>query len=723
MFELYGKVKNVRLSRYADDKKSRKLAFIEMSSETEADAAMKAFDGLVVEGQPLSLEITSGNGKDSKTSKTTLLFPHLSSDVVDKIQLDDVAEFSVSDQNHADMLTELILSMIDQPNQTIAELHSPLTRPNNNDNTVTATSRFVFTDGCACAGGNVISFAKSPSISVVHAVEYDESRFHMLVNNISLLGGKPYSVKSDLIHSDDTLSSLLPRLISEDNSTSPTTLPVVSLLDNAPVVCYLGSYVEFINILKQDVLFFDPPWGGVNYKKEESLKMYLGSTEISDLLIECRNAAPETRCLVLKSPNNFDDANMLNTIGDPTKYPAYTQIYSQYIALRDSIDTQQRKARQSRKQVERQIPVESSLPSLAQDENETVCCVSKTALEYRAEEKQLQLARERLHVRFLICLRALIPIVSRFRSGMLTYYIALYEDRFFMNILNEFAPHIFAKFAPKSIELRYPITHSSFLTYTNDEFCRALIEYLKWDANLTSATENQSGISHKASHIALPQDENAEEIDNLKSWDEAFALSGSPLGQPDSRDLSFIAFVKQHLRQAEESISGLALQAHNMHSAKEVKLLSISRSPFAPAFLAEVDLLGSTFSRLYFELFGTVPEGLKVKNEERKQAFKAALSSSPQKFSDFNMWKVVISQNKAMTLSDFKRLYCRQNTVEPPRKRSDRDRSKSPGKYRSRKSRSTSRSPSSGRDLSQYVIKKAKTREKRSMSRDRDENY
>jgi hypothetical protein len=51
---------------------------------------------------------------------------------------------------------------------------------------VAAAARATMTDGTACVGGNVVSFAKA--FKHVHAVEIDRTRFDMLARNVGVLG-------------------------------------------------------------------------------------------------------------------------------------------------------------------------------------------------------------------------------------------------------------------------------------------------------------------------------------------------------------------------------------------------------------------------------------------------------------------------------------------------------------------------------------------------------
>jgi hypothetical protein len=95
------------------------------------------------------------------------------------------------------------------------------------------------TDATANIGGNTISFASS--FNSVNAVEIDPLTCQVLTNNINVFG-----------------------------------------LKNVKVYC--ADYLSIMNKLSQDVIFFDPPWGGVGYKESKSLDLYLGVTPKPDIL-------------------------------------------------------------------------------------------------------------------------------------------------------------------------------------------------------------------------------------------------------------------------------------------------------------------------------------------------------------------------------------------------------------------------------------------------------
>lgn len=122
------------------------------------------------------------------------------------------------------------------------------------------SENITITDGTANVGGNVISFAKY--FKVVNAIELDKVNFKALKNNI-----KVYDFKNVNLFNDDS--------------------------------------TKIIFNMKQDVLFLDPPWGGVDYKQKESLDLFLNNKNISYWCNEVFKLT-ETKLIVLKVPNNFN---------------------------------------------------------------------------------------------------------------------------------------------------------------------------------------------------------------------------------------------------------------------------------------------------------------------------------------------------------------------------------------------------------------------------------
>src|SRR5205823_4156611 len=69
------------------------------------------------------------------------------------------------------------------------------------------------------------------------------------------------------------------------------------------VKLYNGDTTELLEKLTQDVIYIDAPWGGIFYKDEASLKLYLSNLELSDIYNKYKNNA---KLFVFKVPLNYD---------------------------------------------------------------------------------------------------------------------------------------------------------------------------------------------------------------------------------------------------------------------------------------------------------------------------------------------------------------------------------------------------------------------------------
>lgn len=119
--------------------------------------------------------------------------------------------------------------------------------------------KLVVTDATACVGGNVISFCKYGF--EVNAVEIDINRYKMLKNNISEYGFE------------------------------------VNMMND--------NYLNIFDKLKQDVIYVDPPWGGINYKEHEDVTLTLGNVTIEKLCNDI-NDKKLAKLTVLKLPFNYN---------------------------------------------------------------------------------------------------------------------------------------------------------------------------------------------------------------------------------------------------------------------------------------------------------------------------------------------------------------------------------------------------------------------------------
>ena len=131
------------------------------------------------------------------------------------------------------------------------------------------------TDLTACVGGNVISFARV--FRAVNAVEIDAVRFDLLRHNVHEILG-----------------------------------------EGRNIVFRHGDAIEQVALLRQDIIFMDPPWGGTDYMKcSGSLKMYLSGRNIGEL---CENLfRNHARYIAVKVPVNFDVEDFRRLVSAPVE--------------------------------------------------------------------------------------------------------------------------------------------------------------------------------------------------------------------------------------------------------------------------------------------------------------------------------------------------------------------------------------------------------------------
>ena len=128
------------------------------------------------------------------------------------------------------------------------------------------------TDATACIGGNSISFCKY--FSHVNMIEINKKRVKMLRHNVSAC----YKHKT----------------FGKDMKAT-----------------YKISNGDYLNVLhenkdiQKDIIFFDPPWGGLDYKKHNKLMPEINNDTITDIVHKmCEDI--HFKFVVLKLPVNFD---------------------------------------------------------------------------------------------------------------------------------------------------------------------------------------------------------------------------------------------------------------------------------------------------------------------------------------------------------------------------------------------------------------------------------
>lgn len=182
------------------------------------------------------------NKDGSNRSKSDFFFKNMSYKQRRKLRFDEEALYSVSDCISSDKITNILLKL----------------------DGITTNSSII--DMTACIGGNVISFAKQ--FQHVIAIELNKNRYDMLKYNVD----KVMQLKN--------------------------------------VFCVCGDSLDVIQDMKfntiQDILFIDPPWGGVNYKKNIAIHLQLNDMDIGEIVCKLfMSDSPIIKYIAIKIPVNF----------------------------------------------------------------------------------------------------------------------------------------------------------------------------------------------------------------------------------------------------------------------------------------------------------------------------------------------------------------------------------------------------------------------------------
>lgn len=116
----------------------------------------------------------------------------------------------------------------------------------------------VITDGTCGLGGNSMSFSKH--FKQVNSVEMDPVHYKFAKHNLEVAHAKNVSLVK-------------------------------------------GDYTKVYKNFKQDVIFIDAPWTGVDYYLKKNLQLYLGDESIATF---CNKLIDYTDIVVLNLPTNFD---------------------------------------------------------------------------------------------------------------------------------------------------------------------------------------------------------------------------------------------------------------------------------------------------------------------------------------------------------------------------------------------------------------------------------
>lgn len=189
----------------------------------------------------------------------SIIFPPIENEKLNSLKIDrDSIKYITFYSSTLDIINIIV--------KNIADFPKPEEIDDNTWNETTIEKRMSYlsiTEMTAGVGGNVLSFANY--FHTVKAIEIDFKRFCFLQNNISLYG-----------HNN--------------------------------VVCYCTDSLQLIFSdisIKHDIIFFDPPWGGTDYKKHSKLHLLFGEQEIEQI---CFRILKENiaKSVFVKLPLNYD---------------------------------------------------------------------------------------------------------------------------------------------------------------------------------------------------------------------------------------------------------------------------------------------------------------------------------------------------------------------------------------------------------------------------------
>ena len=166
------------------------------------------------------------------------------------ILMDDVSKYSITLPEKAEIISEII------------KKNYQLMFPNDN------LDELIITDAMACIGGNTLSF--STYFNNVNANEINTTRFQYLVHNM-----KQY--------------------------------------DKTNIYFYNDNYLNLIHILKQHIVFIDPPWGGPIYKSQYKMDIMIQKDSLEEVkldeIISEIFADEMTKMIIYKLPINHNIDN------------------------------------------------------------------------------------------------------------------------------------------------------------------------------------------------------------------------------------------------------------------------------------------------------------------------------------------------------------------------------------------------------------------------------
>lgn len=138
--------------------------------------------------------------------------------------------------------------------------------------------KIILVDYTSGVGGNVLSFSKY--FLYIHAIEISKERSEFLQSNIEL-----YGYKNIQVHNTCAISF---------NNTKING-------NNSELMC-----------INPNVVYIDPPWGGISYKNSDNLLLSLGEIPLEELVLNiCKQFSDYYKEIILNNPkekkNNYNN--------------------------------------------------------------------------------------------------------------------------------------------------------------------------------------------------------------------------------------------------------------------------------------------------------------------------------------------------------------------------------------------------------------------------------
>ena len=95
----------------------------------------------------------------------------------------------------------------------------------------------------------------------------------------------------------------------------------VNAFQRKNIVTINDSYENVYDKLEQDIVYTDPPWGGLYYNKIDQQMLYLGKMSMADIFIRCA-----AKMFVYKLPINFNFSEFILTLNRISEYKIHLEV-------------------------------------------------------------------------------------------------------------------------------------------------------------------------------------------------------------------------------------------------------------------------------------------------------------------------------------------------------------------------------------------------------------